>query len=295
MVLIELTDRFIETCDRAGVEVWEFINAYNNLTLLPQQGVNLIQKEIYFNDLVRDFFAYKGEYIALQEIETMGTSGEKLIELTNRYYKEAAEAEEAFYKSLDAANYYNKVAEENSTAENYHHMMSTRYRADDLSFKYTESQAKKETIDRYFKGEPFIQFTKKGGLFIAILGAIDFADKYIKNINMKQHVTARNNTENILRDMLSDNNDNLFFVIESLPQKAQKSAFTYIAENHYDSFIEQAGNMLFALTILETPQENPNPSKIKPLSNGETEQQFEQYFDKNYKIIKNQINSSYGS
>ena len=289
--LTELTDRFIATCDRAGVEVGEFLNAYHNLTLLPKESVNLIKQEKYFNDLVEDFFAYRGEYIALREIETMGTSGEKLIELTNRYYKEAAKAEEAFYKSLDAANYYNKVAEETNTAESYHNMISSQYKADDLSFKYTESQAKKETIDRYFKGEPFIQFTKKGGLFIAILGAIYFADKYMKNINTKQYVTARNNTENLLRDMLSDNTDNLFSVIASLPEKAQKSAFTYIAEDYYDNFSAQAADLIFALAMLDNTdnQQSSTPAG----TDTEMNQEFEQYFDKNYKILKEEIGSNY--
>ena len=289
--LTELTDRFIATCDKAGVEVGEFLNAYHNLTLLPKESVNLIKQEKYFNDLVEDFFAYRGEYIALREIETMGTSGEKLIELTNRYYKEAAEAEEAFYKALDVSDYYNKLAEDNSTKENYHKMISTRYKADDFSFKYAESQAKKETIDRYFLGEPFVQFTKKGGLFIAILGAIYLADRYMKNINTKQQITARNNTENIIQDMLSDNTDNLFTVLESLPEKAQKSAFNYIAEDYYDKFSAQAADLIFALAMLDNKdnQKSSTPAGTDTKMN----QEFEQYFDKNYKILKEEIGSNY--
>ncbi len=289
--LIELTDRFIATCDRAGVEVGEFLNAYHNLTKLSQEVADLYVNEKYFNTVVEDFFAYRGEYIALREIETMGTSGEKLIELTTRYYKEAAEAEEAFYKALDMADFYIKENENNPIMENYQKMMSSQYKADDLSFKYAESRAKKETIDRYFMGEPFVQFTKKGGLFIAILGGMYLADRYMKSISTKQQVTARNNMENIIQDMLSDNTDNLFSVLEALPEKAKESAFNYIAEDYYDNFAVQAEDLIFALAMLDNT-DNQNSSK-PAATDTEVNQEFEQYFDKNYKILKEEIGSSY--
>ena len=113
----------------------------------------------------------------------------------------------------------------------------------------------------------------------------------MKNINTKQYVTARNNTENLLRDMLSDNTDNLFSVIASLPEKAQKSAFTYIAEDYYDNFSAQAADLIFALDMLDNTdnQQSSTPAG----TDTEMNQEFEQYFDKNYKILKEEIGSNY--
>ena len=289
--LKEVTDRFVATCERAGVEVGDFIRAYNNLTQLKTKTSDLVLEEQYFNAVVEDFFAYRGEYIASKEIDAMRGDGKKLFELTERYYKEAYEAELAHSNALDLADYWLKENEANPIMENYQKMMSAQYRADDMGFKYAESRAKKETIDKYFLGKPLIEFTKKGGLFIGILGAIYLAEEYMKNIATKRQVGVRNNNDNMLKDMLADNSNNLFQFIEILPEKAKESAFTYIAENYYDEFSTQATNLIFSLAMLE--KVNNQESSLPTETDTEVNQEFEQYFDKNYKIVEEQI-GSYG-
>ena len=277
--LNEITDRFIETCDKAGVEVFDFLQAYSNITQLPQESANLITQEKYLTNVVEDFFAYRGEYLALKDIEAAMGSSKKLAELAERYYNEAYNLEYEYSEALDKAAFYLEKQEAQPIESNYKKMLYSQYKAEDLGIKYIESEAKKQTIDNFFLGKSLPQFTKKGGLFIGIIGVFVLADKIIATEKLKKQQTMKIQNVNNLQDMLADNKDNLYAVLELLPVE-RKTVFNYIAESYFPDFEEQTNNLLFALALIEDKEESLHQK---------AEQKIKQNIDNSYKAAEQKL------
>ena len=281
---------FYDICNKVGMTPKEVISYYKNMTQIPEVMQKIMDDYILLMDLTADLFAYRGEYEALKEIESLyeveGVTD--LSDILYKYTKNLREAEKIYYEVLD------KIPPEEILFENPVMMSSAeidelRYRAEDLHFKYVHNASKLETLQKeiYEEAGVFNKFTKKGGLFIGIIALFALTDKIIKDNDIKQNVISNNKVQEDLQDFLSDNFLNLFPILELLPEKEQKFAFNFIAENYYDTFINQAGNLLFSLSILEKSASKDADDKIT--------KELDRQFDKNYKIIKEQLDSSLGS
>ena len=268
---------FAESCQRINVNPVTVINAYANYTRLPELAESLNSEENLLTNFTRQLSVLKGRYLALYEL--MSTKGDEkaVSKILKRYEKDYKATQKNHAKQVQALEkYWNKI----QNNENPFAMKIFKQRTDfveDLNLKFLENEGRKITTDALYKGKIVPMFTESGAIALTVLALFDAVQHLMKVQDIKAYSAARNLDALALQDALEENKYNLYAFLEQLPDKAKDAAFEYIAEDYFDNFQNQTGDLLLALEALEKSSLNNVPETKQ-----EMEQKVSDKFDKIY-------------
>ncbi|MBO7604930.1 MAG: hypothetical protein J6S61_00490 [Elusimicrobiaceae bacterium] len=155
-------------------------------------------------------------------------------------------------------------------------------KVDDLGIECSKAAGK---LEAYNKWPLVTKFTENGGLFVATIALFSLADHLIKVNDIKTSMASKNKAGFALLDTIDDNRNNLYALLEQLPDNMKDVAFNHIAENYFDDFQNQTKNVLYALAILE----KPSLLNYTPENN---QQKVSDKFDKLYQNAERELEQS---
>ncbi|MBO4707223.1 MAG: hypothetical protein J5594_01525 [Elusimicrobiaceae bacterium] len=284
--LADFTDAkflFEQSCKRAKVNPHEVIIAYNNLTQLPELTESIYADEHLLTEFTRQLSVYKGNFVALNEIRN--TNNRKDMErLVTKYIIEHRESQKNYLKGKQKLEKLFEQLDYNANPVLYNQITTFQRQVEDMNLKNLENEGRMQTVNKLCAGKEINTFTKSGALFLGVLALIDITQHLIKVNDIKSYTVNRNRQELALIDAIEENNNNLFAFLEQLPDKLRNTAFSYIAENHFDDFQNQTKDLLYALAVLEKSSLNTTHKNQKNI-----EQQVNIQFDKIYKNTEKKI------
>ena len=283
--------QFEMACSRAKITPSQFIQAYNNCREILTTSSERPIKEDLLLQLVNRLSAYAGNYdvssiIEKEIIELDALPLEESIEATIqaeelrgiKYSQEYVDAKRLFDEAR--AQFEQRVKDYRAGNEvSVRELADLKARVDDLGIKYFRAAGRLETYQKWPDGR---RFAENGGLFIGVLALFAIAGNIMKAKDIGTHMSNRTHIGFLLQDILEDNKNNLYALIEQLPNDTRDAAFAYIAENYFDDFQIQTENLLLALATLERSS--------SPASNSEhIQQQFDANFNQSYRNSERQV------
>ena len=241
---------FEESCKRVKVNPQEVIIAYNNLTQLPELTQSMYADEHLLTEFTRQLSVYKGNFVALNEINNT-TTRKDMEALLTRYSREYLESQRNYLKGSQKLDKLFEQLDYNEDPLLYKKITIFQRKVEDMNLRNLENEGRMQTVNDLCAGKKINTFAKNGALFFGVLALVATMQHLIKVNDIKSYTINRNRQELALQDAIEENRNNLFALLEQLPDKARNAAFSYIAENYFDDFQNQTENLLYALAVLE--------------------------------------------
>ena len=296
---------FQRACRNARFAPEVVADAYNYFLQLKKQSVLEIQsKDKLLITFAHELGYYEGDFEASSEMKDkmvryvekgpLGQIDENKInheidalvreaeEIGNKYNQEYSDLKSLYKEQKEQLKELKTRFTQGDKGVTISQIKRLESKVDDLGIECSKAAGK---LEAYNKWPLVTKFTENGGLFVATIALFSLADHLIKVNDIKTSMASKNKAGFALLDTIDDNRNNLYALLEQLPDNMKDVAFNHIAENYFDDFQNQTKNVLYALAILE----KPSLLNYTPENN---QQKVSDKFDKLYQNAERELEQS---